>query len=201
MWSIVGMIAVKHSATAANAQPARNEDRDHERQAPDVERQPSERAEDDQHERDDRRVDGAEERGPQHLAPDHVAHLDLRGELALPRALVVHPDERGEERLEERRHERRVGEHAGRDEREIADLAPAPLDGAHVRAEPQPERGEHRDGLERGRQHLDGPVAEVQTHVTAHDRAALPLEGGREPRHEPTASLRKRSSSVGARTS
>jgi len=88
---------------AANAQAATKDDRDDQGQVLEPELEHAERLTAREHERYDRDVARRQQAGPQDLAPHHMTQLDLRRELAFPRALIAHPDERPEERLEDRR--------------------------------------------------------------------------------------------------
>jgi hypothetical protein len=215
MWSIVGTSAVKHSPKAANPQAARKAigrvSGSHARRRP-HEADRGEAREDEGH---DQHVDRRQQGSPEDLAPDDVPQSHLGRQLALPGALVSHPDEGGEERLEDGRHERRVGQEPRRDVGGVVHGAASPVERADVSPEAQPECEEHRHRLAHRRQERGVPVVDVHAQVAEHDDAALPLErrgepprvgrraggGGLEGGHGSSASLRKRSSSVGLRTS
>ena len=182
MWSIVGTSAVKQRPKAANPQAARkaigsvsgSHARFEAARARATAKPVRTRATISD-------VDRRQQGGPEDLAPDDVPQPHLGRELALPGALVPHPDEGGEERLEDGRHERRVGQEPRRDVRGIVHRAALPVERADVAPEAQPEREEHRHRLAHRRQERGVPVVEVHAQMAEHHDAALPLERGGEP--------------------
>ena len=86
-------------------------------------------------------------RRPECFAPDHVLQADLRGELPLPRLLIPHPHEGGEQRLEKGGHEGGVRQNPRPEIGEVIQRMPLPSQGAHLAAKSDTERQQQDQGL------------------------------------------------------